>query len=144
MRLRATLATLLTFVLMSTSCFASACHLACSLKISGPTCHPSDSSMMGNPRSHECPMHPHRASDRATATDVKSPETCSSPACAQQAQAIEADQSESSAPMAWTLTAVVAPLISLPTQTYAIEHRLPETPPLRPPVLVSLQTTLRI
>lgn len=140
MRFRAILAGLVAVLLLSISCVANACEISCNVKAFGPGCHTSSNAttspaMAGMPdRGMDVSVH----SARVQANDL-----CKHSVCEQQAQAVASDKTVLHARSLAKLQALISVLV-FPVSGLHVRIESANTAPQRAPLLVALQTALRV
>jgi hypothetical protein len=151
MKLRATLASLLAFILLSFCCAASACQLRCDLENAGHPCHGSSQAGTHHERSgtqqmdgvQHCAMTEASPSVHAPLLLCQSNEPCQHQLCSDQPVQLM-DQSETAARLI-PIQPAVAMLVEVRQPADALQPLSVDTPPQRTTSAVSLQTTtLRI
>ena len=150
MRLRSTLATLTALLLLTISCVASACETTCAVKALGGGCHhsrafdsknsrQSESSMAGMPN---CDMAARDAASKVSPAVVLANGACSHQVCEQPPTALSNEDGVAAQLAAMQHIVILAQILFVP-DTVSVFRTL-EAPPLRVPMLVSLQSILRV
>ncbi len=140
MRLRSVLAGLVAVLLLSISCVANACETSCDLKALGSGCHhvskaSATPAMAGMP---DCGMDKSHHSAQVQANDQ-----CKHSVCEQQPQTGTRDLTVLHARSLTTLQVLVTVLV-FPVNTLKVRIEPANTASSRVPLLVALQTTLRV
>lgn len=155
MGLRATLATLIAVLLLAFSCVASACEASCNLKVLGPGCHHAGATAsssnhllkhagVGMSGMHDCGMNIADSSAKSPACSMVGESPCEHSVCEQPVQALASDKEASATMMATVQQAAILTVLPfrIPEQ---VSQWQPSKPPLfRAPLLVSLQTLIRV
>jgi hypothetical protein len=149
MRLRSTFAMLTVFLLFTISCVASACDATCAAKALGGGCHHAISSAPSRGKQIKqsmsgmsgCGM---AAKDASKVLDelVLSDGACSHQVCEQAPTIIPSENGLSARQIATRQVVILANVFFGPETVTTF--RTSETPPLRAPLLVSLQSILRV
>lgn len=140
MRLRPTLASLVAVLLLSIPCMANACGTSCDLSALGICCHHA-SNESGAPAMagmHDCGMDMSRQSVQVHADD-----NCKHFVCEQQPQTVANDQAVLHARSLATVQAVLTVLV-FHVSTLNVRIEPASSAPLRVPLLITLQMTLRV
>ncbi len=147
MRLRATCALLLAAILLSVTCVSSACETSCGLEKAGagcrnagqsPTKHEHSARQMTGMR--DCAMAKPDRLQNAEVAQITSP--CDYSPCSSQAQVTVSEEGASAMELAPAYpTLIPATLIRPMSESYS-KHI--QSPPLRSPLLVSLQIAIRV
>lgn len=148
MRLRTILASLMAVVLLSLSCAASACAVNCDAMGISHTCShtpranaQADSSHSSMSGMQHCSMKMQRDSQETVHLKLQTA-ACSHHVCAEQPVILTDETGAAAHPIQLNQTAT--PLSSVITADLIETSRISETPPLRSPSLIALQSTLRI
>jgi hypothetical protein len=137
MQWRATLAIWIAVLLLSVSCSASACELSCDLMARGSGCHHAAGAT--EVAATHCGELAKPGSDSITTLH-----RCKHVVCKTLPPAIAGDRIEGAPERIDAQQAVTAALVVVvPLHVSSAEH-FAEAPPLRAPLLVCLQTTLRV
>jgi hypothetical protein len=143
MRWRATLAALIAALLLSVSFSAGACEITCELAMHISPCHQAAGEMAGAAARHQC------AGTMQTGAEVMAVQDhCTLAVCAALPSALAADRTWLVLPerVGSVLPAVqpgMAALRAVAPSQHPAAH-FAAAPPLRAPLVVSLQTTIRI
>lgn len=141
MRPKAIVATVIAVLMLSLSCAASACEMSCDLKVLGPACHHGGLSVAAAaPHSgmRGCGMN---SAAMTHIFGVAQKSRCTHSVCEQpQAASMEADVM----PLASVQQMVILSVLAFPAPVHSFGVESAETPPLRAPLLVCLQTIIRV
>jgi hypothetical protein len=141
MRPKSIVATLIAVLMLSLSCAASACEMSCDLKVIGLGCHHAGlrvpaaqphSEMRGCGMNSTVVTHIFGVTQNSLCTHA----VCEQP----QAASNEADVMH----LVSVQQMVILSVLAFPTPLHSLALQPAETPPLRPPLLVSLQTIIRV
>ncbi len=140
MRFRSILASLVAVLLLSISCVANACETSCDLKALGSGCHhvSSASAAPAMAGMHDCGMDKSHHSAQVQANGQ-----CKHSVCEQQPQTVASDRTMHNVRSLATLQALVTVLV-FPVSTLNVGIEPANTAPPRAPLLIALQTTLRV
>jgi hypothetical protein len=155
MMLRGPLATLMAFLLLTFSCVASACETSCDLKVLGSACHHAGAIASGSNHRlkhsgagmsgmHDCGMSIADSSAKSPACVMVGESRCGHSVCEEPVQALASDKEASATMMATVQQAAIFTVLPcrIPEQ---VSRWQPSKPPLfRAPLLVSLQTLIRV
>ncbi len=155
MRFRATLAILIAVLLLSFSCVASACEASCDLKVLGSGCHHAGASVSGNNHllkhagagmsgMHDCGMNIADSSAKSDVFAMVDASSCAHSICEQQLQAFASDKEANTSGMATTQQAAIIAVLAFPMPEQVSRWQPSKPPLLRAPLLVSLQTLIRV
>ena len=149
MRLKSTLATLTALLLLAISCVASACEATCDLQAVGRGCHHASPSASSETKPNQqmagishCGMAVDNAASKVASGILQANTSCSHQVCAQ-SPTIMTHEDELAAQLVQSQS-VIIPARTLPAPLITSIFRTAETPPLRAPLLISLQTIIRV
>ncbi len=125
MGFRATLATMIAVLLLSVSCFASACEASCELKVFGPGCHQAGATASGGNHllkhaqagmsgMHDCGMNVADSSAKSPACSMVGASPCKHAICEQPVQALASDKEASATMMARVQQAAILAVLAFP------------------------------
>ncbi len=153
MGFRATLATLI--LLLSVSCVASACEASCDLKVLGAGCHHAGATASGGnhllehaqagmSRMHDCGMNVAESPAKSPACSMVDASPCEHSVCEQQPQALARDKKAGETGQSTIQLAAIIVALAFPMPEQVSRRQASKPPLFRAPLLISLQTLIRV
>jgi len=138
MQWRATLATLIAVLLLSVSCSASACEISCDLMARGSGCHHAAGATT------VAAMHHCDEMTKQGSGSIAPVQPCMHAVCKTLPPAVASDRVGIAPERLAAPLAILVSMLAVAPPHGSLAAPMAGAPPLRAPLLVSLQTTLRV